>query len=175
MQIPFRYSAFLSQSHLPPESHSLHSTKVVLHQLFCLCSHFSCRKLLKSTATGRIYVLYLCLLALLPPVNRIRPRSPPPPPPTNSAEARLPKSPQSRPKVIEQLENSEEVKKAVKPTPFYGNAEIHNKASTRDFPAQLTSRKTGTRFTKEEQSVRWYISHSLSTEGYHTRVSKLIQ
>ncbi|XP_056286054.1 circularly permutated Ras protein 1 isoform X2 [Pseudoliparis swirei] len=80
--------------------------------------------------------------ALLPPVNRIRPRSPPPPPPTNSAEARLPKSPQSRPKVIEQLENSEEVKKAVKPTPFYGNAEIHNKASTRDFPAQLTSRKT---------------------------------
>ncbi|XP_042363995.1 circularly permutated Ras protein 1-like isoform X2 [Plectropomus leopardus] len=63
--------------------------------------------------------------ALLPPVNWIRPRSPPPPPPTNSAEAKSPKSLQSSPKVIEQLEKSKEVKKTVKSTPFYENAEFH--------------------------------------------------
>lgn len=65
--------------------------------------------------------------ALLPPVNRIRPRNPPPPPPTVSTEAKSPKSLQSTSKDIEQLEKSKEVKKAVKPTPFYENAEFHNK------------------------------------------------
>ncbi|XP_070783310.1 circularly permutated Ras protein 1-like isoform X2 [Enoplosus armatus] len=66
--------------------------------------------------------------ALLPPVNRIRPRIPPPPPPTNSAEAKSTKSIPSPPNIIEQLEKSREVKKAVKPTsPPYENAEFHNK------------------------------------------------
>ncbi|XP_031699384.1 circularly permutated Ras protein 1-like [Anarrhichthys ocellatus] len=80
--------------------------------------------------------------ALLPPVNWIRPSSPPPPPPKNSAEAKPPKSPQSRLKVIEQLEKSKEVKKAVKPTPFYANAEFHNKAgaaSSRSTTPQKTA------------------------------------
>ncbi|XP_059180809.1 circularly permutated Ras protein 1-like isoform X2 [Centropristis striata] len=65
--------------------------------------------------------------ALLPPVSRVRPRSPPPPPPTHSAEDKSPKSLRSSPKVIEQLEKSKEVKKAAKPTPFYENAEFHKK------------------------------------------------
>ncbi|XP_068439940.1 circularly permutated Ras protein 1-like [Clinocottus analis] len=83
--------------------------------------------------------------ALLPPGNWARPRTPPPPPPTNSAEAKLPKSPQSHPKFIEQLEKIKEVKKAVNPTVFYGNAEFHNKAGTaasKSPPPQQTSRKT---------------------------------
>ncbi|KAK5850673.1 hypothetical protein PBY51_001531 [Eleginops maclovinus] len=65
--------------------------------------------------------------ALLPPVNRIRPCRPPPPPPTNSAQAKSPKPLRPHPKVIEQLEKSKEVKKAVKSTVFYENAEFHNK------------------------------------------------
>ncbi|XP_054455473.1 circularly permutated Ras protein 1-like [Anoplopoma fimbria] len=84
--------------------------------------------------------------ALLPRVNRIRPRNPPPPPPTNSAEANSLKSPQSHPKVIEQLERSKEVKKAVNPTPFYENAEFQNKvgeaSSRRITPQQSPPRKT---------------------------------
>ncbi|XP_044035573.1 circularly permutated Ras protein 1-like isoform X2 [Siniperca chuatsi] len=68
--------------------------------------------------------------ALLPPVNRIRPRIPPPPPPTSSAEAKSPKSHPSPPKIIEQLEKSKGVKKVVKPTSFYENAEFHNKLET---------------------------------------------
>ncbi|XP_037611239.1 circularly permutated Ras protein 1-like isoform X1 [Sebastes umbrosus] len=67
--------------------------------------------------------------ALLPPVNRIRPRSPPPPPPTNSAGAKS-TSLQSPPKVIEQLEKIKEVKKVVDPTPFYENAAFHKKMDT---------------------------------------------
>ncbi|KAK9530567.1 hypothetical protein VZT92_012059 [Zoarces viviparus] len=80
--------------------------------------------------------------ALLPPINWIRPSSPPPPPPRNSAEAKPPKSPQSRRTVIEQLEKSKEVKKAVKPAPFYANAEFHNKAgaaSSRSTTPQKTA------------------------------------
>ncbi|XP_035522468.1 circularly permutated Ras protein 1-like [Morone saxatilis] len=71
--------------------------------------------------------------ALLPPVNRIRPRTPPPPPPTNSAEAKSPKSLPSPPKVIEQLEKSRGVKKVVKPIPFYENAAFHSKLNTASF------------------------------------------
>ncbi|XP_039991541.1 circularly permutated Ras protein 1-like [Xiphias gladius] len=67
--------------------------------------------------------------ALLPPVSRIRPRTPPPPPPTNSAEAKSPKFQTSTPKIIEKLEKSK-VKKVVKPTPFYENAEFHNQRKT---------------------------------------------
>lgn len=95
-----------------------------------------------------MFSLCLCFLALLPPVNRIRPRSPPPPPPqTNSADAKSPKSVQSPPKVIEQLEKGKEVKKVVKPTPFYENAEFHNKpeaASSVSIAPQPPPRKTGT-------------------------------
>ncbi|XP_029312478.1 circularly permutated Ras protein 1-like [Cottoperca gobio] len=79
--------------------------------------------------------------ALLPRVNRIRPRIPPPPPPTNSAEAKSPKSLQLTPKVIEQLEKSKEVKTAVKPSPFYENAKFHNKteaASSNSITPQQT-------------------------------------
>ncbi|XP_034564073.1 circularly permutated Ras protein 1-like [Notolabrus celidotus] len=65
--------------------------------------------------------------ALLPPVNWIRPCTPPPPPPTSSAEAKSPKYHQSQPKIIEQLEKTKEVKKVVKPSPFYENAEFHKK------------------------------------------------
>uniref|UniRef100_UPI0037E8F33F circularly permutated Ras protein 1-like isoform X2 n=1 Tax=Semicossyphus pulcher TaxID=241346 RepID=UPI0037E8F33F len=76
--------------------------------------------------------------ALLPPVNRVRPRTPPPPPPT---EAKSPKSLQSPPKVIEQLEKSREVKKVEKPSPFYENAAFHKKteaASSVSKSPQLT-------------------------------------
>ncbi|XP_030255232.1 circularly permutated Ras protein 1-like [Sparus aurata] len=66
--------------------------------------------------------------ALLPPVNRVRPRIPPPPPPTNPAEAKSPKSLSPTPKMVEQLEKSKEVKTSVKPSIFYENAEFHNKA-----------------------------------------------
>lgn len=66
--------------------------------------------------------------ALLPPVNWIRPRCPPPPPPpTTSAEAKSQKCLHPPPNVIKQLEKSKEVKKAVKPSPVYENAEFHNK------------------------------------------------
>ncbi|KAM7381837.1 hypothetical protein PAMA_012615 [Pampus argenteus] len=66
--------------------------------------------------------------ALLPPVNRIRPRIPPPPPPTttNSADVKAPKSPCTPPKINEQVEKSKEVKS----TPFYENAEFHRKSGT---------------------------------------------
>ncbi|XP_036936593.1 circularly permutated Ras protein 1-like [Acanthopagrus latus] len=67
--------------------------------------------------------------ALLPPLNRVRPRIPPPPPPTNPAEAKSPKSLSPTPKIVEQLEKSKEVKTSVKPSSvFYENAEFHNKA-----------------------------------------------
>lgn len=95
-----------------------------------------------------MYIFY-AFLALLPPVNRLRPRTPPPPPPTNSAEAKSPKSPQSPPKIIEQLEKSREVKKVVKPTVLYENAEFHNKpeaaSSISVTPQQATPpRRAGT-------------------------------
>ncbi|XP_070707900.1 circularly permutated Ras protein 1-like isoform X2 [Pempheris klunzingeri] len=84
--------------------------------------------------------------ALLPPVNRIRPRNPPPPPPTNSADAKSQTSLSSPPKIIEQLEKSREVKKVVKPAPFYENAAFHNKpeaaASINKHPQQTSPRKT---------------------------------
>lgn len=87
--------------------------------------------------------------ALLPPINRLRPRGAPPPPPpqTHSAEDKSPISPRSSPKVIEQLEKSKEVKKAAKPSPFYENAEFHKKMeaapSSRITPQQITPpRKT---------------------------------
>ncbi|KAI3365620.1 hypothetical protein L3Q82_010706, partial [Scortum barcoo] len=80
--------------------------------------------------------------ALLPPVNRIRPRTPPPPPPTISAEAKSQKSPQSLPKIIEQLEKNKEVKKVAKPTVFYENAEFYSKvqaaSSISETPQQTT-------------------------------------
>ncbi|XP_032357698.1 circularly permutated Ras protein 1 isoform X1 [Etheostoma spectabile] len=84
--------------------------------------------------------------ALLPPVNRVRPSCPPPlPPSTNFAEAKSPKSLQFPSKVIEQLEKSKEVKKAVKPTVFYEN-EFYNKpeaaTSSSITPQQTPPRKT---------------------------------
>ncbi|XP_071393186.1 circularly permutated Ras protein 1-like isoform X2 [Centroberyx affinis] len=77
--------------------------------------------------------------ALLPPINRMRPRNPPPPPPTNSAEAKTTKSAQTAQKFIEHLEKKEDVKKDVKPSSFYENAEFHLKAgaaSSVDTPPQ---------------------------------------
>nr|XP_046232994.1 circularly permutated Ras protein 1-like [Scatophagus argus] len=68
--------------------------------------------------------------ALLPPVNRVRPRNPPPPPPTNSPEAKSQKSPPSQTKIIEHLDKTREVKKVVKPTYFYENAEFHQGAAS---------------------------------------------
>nr|XP_020493212.1 circularly permutated Ras protein 1-like [Labrus bergylta] len=65
--------------------------------------------------------------ALLPPVNRTRPRTPPPPPPTSSPEARSPKAPIYPPKFIKQLEKNKEVKQVVKHAPFYENAAFHTK------------------------------------------------
>lgn len=84
-------------------------------------------------------------LALLPPVNRVRPRIPPPPPPTNPAEAKSPKSPESLPKIIEQLEKSNEVKK-VMISPFYENVGFHNKTEAASSSSSQTTppRKTGT-------------------------------
>ncbi|XP_071319758.1 circularly permutated Ras protein 1-like isoform X2 [Trachinotus anak] len=79
--------------------------------------------------------------ALLPPVNRIRPTTPPPPPPTNSAETKSPKLPTSTPKITEQLEKSK-VKKVVKPTPFYENAEFHNKLELAASSINTTARQT---------------------------------
>ncbi|KAM3859569.1 uncharacterized protein ACN63O_016103 [Diretmus argenteus] len=68
--------------------------------------------------------------ALLPPINKIRPRipPPPPPPPTSSTQVKTPQS--SVRKFIEQLEKNEEVKKDVKPSPMYANAAFHLKAGT---------------------------------------------
>ncbi|TKS89969.1 hypothetical protein D9C73_024099 [Collichthys lucidus] len=82
-------------------------------------------------------------LALLPPVNRVRPRIPPPPPPTNPAEAKSPKSPESLPKIIEQLEKSNEVKKVMTST-FYENLEFHNKTEAASSRSSQTTppRKT---------------------------------
>uniref|UniRef100_UPI003AACD8FA circularly permutated Ras protein 1-like isoform X2 n=1 Tax=Centroberyx gerrardi TaxID=166262 RepID=UPI003AACD8FA len=77
--------------------------------------------------------------ALLPPINRMRPSNPPPPPPTNSAEAKTTKSAPTAQKFIEHLEKKEEVKKDVKPSPFYENVEFHLKAgaaSSVDTPPQ---------------------------------------
>ncbi|CAK6964128.1 circularly permutated Ras protein 1-like isoform X1 [Scomber scombrus] len=69
--------------------------------------------------------------ALLPPVNKCRPRCPPPPPPTtNSAEVKSSKSLPSPPKIIEQLEKIKEVRTVVKSTPYYENAEFHRKSGT---------------------------------------------
>ncbi|XP_010770422.1 circularly permutated Ras protein 1-like isoform X1 [Notothenia coriiceps] len=79
------------------------------------------------------------LSALLPPVNRMRPRSPPPPPPTNSAEAKSPKPLRPLLKVIEQLEKTKNVKKAVKPTVFYENEEFHNKPKASPTPPRRTA------------------------------------
>ncbi|XP_019117218.2 circularly permutated Ras protein 1 isoform X2 [Larimichthys crocea] len=81
--------------------------------------------------------------ALLPPVNRVRPRIPPPPPPTNPAEAKSPKSPESLPKIIEQLEKSNEVKK-VMISPFYENVGFHNKTEAASSSSSQTTppRKT---------------------------------
>lgn len=145
-ETPFRYFAFLSKSHLPPESQFLHSIKVIAAPVVLSALTF----LLQEAVLKLLYFFScLCFLALLPPVNRIRPRNPPPPPPTVSAEAKSPKSLQSTSKGIEQLEKSKEVKKAVKPTPFYENAEFHNKqqaaSSISATPQQQTlPRKTGT-------------------------------
>ncbi|KAG8009099.1 Circularly permutated Ras protein 1 [Nibea albiflora] len=83
--------------------------------------------------------------ALLPPVNRVRPRIPPPPPPTNPAEAKSPKSLQSSPKIIEQLEKSNGVKKAVTSI-LYENAEFHNKTEA---ASSLSSQTTPPRKTVE--------------------------
>ena len=148
-EIPFRYFAFLCKSHLPPESHFLLGTKVIAAPVVLSALTFSSQEaLLKLTATVYIYMFSLCFLALLPPVNRIRPRSPPPPPPpTNSADAKSSKSIPSPPKVVEQLEKCKEVKKVVKPTPFYENAAFHNKpeaASSVSVTPQHPPRRSGT-------------------------------
>ncbi|KAM4624267.1 circularly permutated Ras protein 1-like isoform 1-T2 [Polymixia lowei] len=63
--------------------------------------------------------------ALLPPINRIRPRSPPPPPPTSSTELKRPQSLPSIEKLIEHLEQKDEVKRDAKPSPVYENAAFH--------------------------------------------------
>ncbi|XP_076008419.1 circularly permutated Ras protein 1-like [Genypterus blacodes] len=80
--------------------------------------------------------------ALLPPINRLRPRSPPPPPPAHapppppgtSAEVKVQKSPPSINKVIQQLEKNKEAKRGrereVRSSVFYENAEFHLKAGT---------------------------------------------
>ncbi|XP_074519786.1 circularly permutated Ras protein 1-like isoform X2 [Halichoeres trimaculatus] len=68
--------------------------------------------------------------ALLPPVNRIRPRNPPPPPPTGSVEAKSPKHQQTSPHITELLEKNKEVKKVEKPSPFYENAAFHCKSES---------------------------------------------
>ncbi|XP_018520033.1 LOW QUALITY PROTEIN: circularly permutated Ras protein 1-like [Lates calcarifer] len=83
--------------------------------------------------------------ALLPPVNRVRPSIPPPPPPTNPAEAKPPKFPRS-PKIFEQLEKSK-VKKVVKPSPFYENAEFHNKQGTASSTSTIAEQTTSPRRT----------------------------
>ncbi|XP_047465520.1 circularly permutated Ras protein 1-like isoform X2 [Mugil cephalus] len=84
--------------------------------------------------------------ALLPPLNRVRPRSPPPPPPTlsNSTKATTSESALFSANVssrIEQLGKTLEAK-VTKPTPFYENAEFHNKASNVSMtPQHTTTRK----------------------------------
>ncbi|XP_028332837.1 circularly permutated Ras protein 1 [Gouania willdenowi] len=68
--------------------------------------------------------------ALLPPINRMRPRipppPPPPPPPTSSPKNRSPPTcVNPPPKVIDQLERNKNEKKVMKLIPFYENAEFH--------------------------------------------------
>ncbi|KAM7370964.1 hypothetical protein PAMP_010471 [Pampus punctatissimus] len=88
--------------------------------------------------------------ALLPPVNRIRPRIPPPPPPTtNSAEVKAPKSLRSPPKIIEQLDKSKEVRTVVKSTPFYENAEFHRKSGTTSSISRTPQQTTPPRKTAD--------------------------
>lgn len=76
------------------------------------------------------------LVALLPPANRMRPRSPPPPPPTHSAKNK-------------EQERSQEVKVKKSSTSFYENAQFHinreTTSTTNVFPQQTNpNRKTGT-------------------------------
>ncbi|XP_034716753.1 circularly permutated Ras protein 1-like isoform X2 [Etheostoma cragini] len=78
--------------------------------------------------------------ALLPPVNRIRPSCAPPlPPSTNSADAKSPKSVQFLSKVIEQLEKSNEVKKAVKPTVTKPEAATSSSITPQQTPPRKTA------------------------------------
>ena len=95
-------------------------------KLFCLWCTFLPQETVQQYLP--LNKCFLCLLALFPPCNRIRPRTPPPPPPapTNPAEAKLPKFPTTTSKIFEQLEKSI-LKKVVKPTVFYENGEFHNK------------------------------------------------
>ncbi|XP_047183833.1 circularly permutated Ras protein 1 isoform X2 [Scophthalmus maximus] len=85
--------------------------------------------------------------ALLPPNNRIRPRTPPPPPPTNSEEVKSAKFHTSPPKVIEQLETSK-AKKVAKPSLLYENEEFHNKLG-----AALSINATGQQTTSPRRTA----------------------
>lgn len=78
--------------------------------------------------------------ALLPPVNRVRPKCPPPPPPTAPTEVK--QEVPSSPKFIEQV-TANEVKKVTKGTSvFYGNDSVLNKTSVPiDTPPQQTPPK----------------------------------
>lgn len=88
---------------------------------------------------------FVFLPALLPPVNRVRPKCPPPPPPTAPTEVK--QEVPSSPKFIEQV-TANEVKKVTKGTSvFYGNDSVLNKTSVPiDTPPQQTPpKKTGKR------------------------------
>lgn len=115
--------------------------------IFCLGWHFSCKSQFNFNKHC-MYFLFLCscLLALLPPNNRIRPRTPPPPPPTNSEEVKSAKFHTSPPKVIEQLETSK-AKKVAKPSLLYENEEFHNKLG-----AALSINATGQQTTSPRRT-----------------------
>ncbi|XP_056153603.1 circularly permutated Ras protein 1-like [Lampris incognitus] len=86
--------------------------------------------------------------ALLPPINKVRPRTPPPLPPAKATELERPRSFPSTQKFIETLEKEDDVGKAAKPSPCYENASFLRKegaaaAGGGTVPQQTTStRKT---------------------------------
>ncbi|XP_016889559.1 circularly permutated Ras protein 1-like isoform X2 [Cynoglossus semilaevis] len=81
--------------------------------------------------------------ALLPPVNRVRPRMPPPPPPPTN-DPKNSKIFTSTTKIQEQVEKSQEVKKLVKPESIYENEEFYRQteAATATGQQQTFPRKT---------------------------------
>lgn len=89
---------------------------------------------------------FSCLIALLPPANRIRPTIPPPPPPANSSEGKSPQPQNITPKIIEELEKIQ-LKKAAKPSPPYENAEFHKNLEAASSPNATAKQTTGSRKT----------------------------
>ncbi|CDQ58698.1 unnamed protein product [Oncorhynchus mykiss] len=79
--------------------------------------------------------------ALLPPPNRIRPRSPPPPPPAPSPELQKQQHHSPEQRITEKCFKNGEVKTAPNPLPLYENSAFHIRrgGNVPGSPQQLTS------------------------------------